>query len=109
MGRRDGKKQVEQVTEVIHQLVDPRNHRRKRGCAWLHSDRNRRRLPPPLPRTEAVHSGEHPQQRRPTTPYNKLGRSPQFWESAKYRGSQTLPQTISFLRVRGPKRAVAMT
>src|ERR1700674_4049826 len=109
MGRRVGQKPVERMTEIIPHLVDPRNYLRKRSCAWPHSDRNRRRLPPPLPRTEAVHSREHPQQCPPTKPCNKSDRSLHSWELARDQGSRIVLQTVLFLRARGTKRAVAMT
>ena len=109
MGRRVGQKPVGRVTEVMLQPADLRNYRRKRSCAWRHSVRNRKRLPRPLPCAEAVRCRVRPQQGRPMTPCNKSGRSPRSWELERDRGSRIVLQTVWFLRVRGPKRAVTMT
>src|ERR1700730_255392 len=109
MRRRVGQKPMEQMSEIIPQLADPRNYPRRINCVWPLSDRNRKRLPPPPPRTEAVHSQEHPRRRRQTIHCNKSGRSRHFWELARHRGSRMVLQTASFLRACRHKRAVAMT
>ncbi len=75
MGRRVGQKPVARVTEVIPPPADHRNYRRKRRCAWRHSDRSKKPSPRPRWCVEGVHCRVRPRQGRSMTPCNNLGRS----------------------------------